>query len=101
MLLGDQLSWHLPLFAQLDPAHDCLLLAEVQEEASHVPHHPYKLIMLFSAMRHFAQALRERGWRVRYVHLDDPQNTGSLAGELARALREEGAGQAHLCETGD
>lgn len=41
-------------------------------------------MLVFSAMRHFAQALKERGYRVHYVTLEDEQNTGSLAGELQR-----------------
>lgn len=50
-------------------------------EASHVPHHPQKIALIFSAMRHFTEALRQRGVRVQYVTLDDPRNTGSVAGE--------------------
>ena len=40
LVLGDQLSFDLSLFDELDPAHDALLMAEVREEASYVPHHP-------------------------------------------------------------
>ena len=80
LVLGDQLSFDLASLADLDPARDRVLLAEVAEEAGHVPHHPQKIAFLFSAMRHFAEALRERGVAVDYVTLDDPDNSGSLAG---------------------
>ncbi len=63
-------------------------MAEVAEEAGYVPHHKKKLAFVFSAMRHFADELRQAGWRVRYVKLDDPANTGSLALEAERALRD-------------
>ena len=33
-----------------------------------------------------AFALREAGWRVDYVRLDDPDNSGSFTGEMARAV---------------
>jgi deoxyribodipyrimidine photolyase-related protein len=47
-----------------------ILMAEVMEEASYVPHHKKKIAFLFSAMRHFAESLREDGWTVDYVQLD-------------------------------
>ncbi|MDY1389856.1 cryptochrome/photolyase family protein, partial [Pseudomonas aeruginosa] len=84
LLLGDQLSFDLSLFDALDPAQDTILMAEVNEEARYVPHHPQKIVLIFSAMRHFAQALRERGWRVIYTRLDDADNSGSIAGEVLR-----------------
>ena len=39
-----------------------------------------------TAMRHFAESLRAHGISVDYVRLDDRGNTGSLTGELGRAL---------------
>ncbi len=61
-------------------------MVEVRHEAETVPHHRTKLIFLFSAMRHFAQELREDGWQVDYVDLDNSENTQSFTGELERAL---------------
>ena len=65
---------------------DTLLFCETMDEASEVPHHPKKLAFLYSAMRHFAQECREKGFEVRYVTLDDAANTGSLSGEITRAV---------------
>lgn len=101
LVLADQLSFDLASLAGLDPARDRILLAEVAEEAGHVPHHPQKIAFLFSAMRHFAAALRERGMTVDYVTLDDPANTGSLAGELARFANLHRPASIHVTETGD
>ncbi|WP_236715559.1 cryptochrome/photolyase family protein [Pseudomonas sp. BMS12] len=101
MLLGDQLSFDLSLFDALDPAQDALLMAEVMDEATYVAHHPQKIALIFSAMRHFAQALGERGWRVIYVRLDDAGNSGSLTGELLRWAERLGVEQVHLTECGE
>lgn len=101
LVLGDQLSFDLALLTALDPAQDALLMAEVAEEAGYVPHHPQKIALIFSAMRHFAEALRERGWRVHYVRLDDAANTGSLAGELRRWATRLAAGEVHVSECGE
>ena len=61
-------------------------MAEVVEEATYVPHHPQKIAFLFSAMRHFAAELRERGLLVDNVTLRQEGNTGSFTGELGRAI---------------
>ena len=39
-------------------------------------------------MRHFAASIREKGYRVEYVKLDDPENTGSLKKEVIRLLKK-------------
>ncbi len=101
LVLGDQLSLQLASLADLDARHDVVLMAEVAEEASHVPHHPQKLVFIFSAMRHFAEALRARGVRVEYVALDDPDNRGSLAAELRRWVERLQPASVQLTETGD
>ncbi len=86
-VFADQLSAKLSALADL-AAGDVVLLAEVATETDHVPHHPKKIAFLFSAMRHFAAELRDRGCNVRYVALDDPKNSGSFAGEVERAAAE-------------
>ena len=71
------------------------------EEASYVPHHKKKIAFLFSAMRHFAESLREDGWTVDYVRLDDDGNSGSFTGELMRATRRHGPDRILATEPGE
>ena len=85
-VLGDQVTRSLAALEDLDPAVDTVLMAEVQAECTYVKHHPKKIVLVLSAMRHFAQRLEAEGVRVRYVRLDDPENTGTLRGELVRAV---------------
>lgn len=87
LILGDQLSRNIAALKGADSDRDIVLMAEVSEEASYVQHHKKKIAFLFSAMRHFAKELEEDGWQVHYVRLDDPENSGSLTGEIDR-LRE-------------
>ena len=86
LVLGDQLSDRLTALEGLDPAADTVLMAEVRDEATYVRHHKQKIALVFAAMRNHAERLRARGVRVRYVAIDDPDNSGSITGELARAL---------------
>lgn len=90
VVLGDQLSPGLSALQGADKARDVVLMAEVQGEATYVRHHKKKIAFILAAMRKFAKALRGDGWTVRYVPLDDPANTGSLTGEVARALADAG-----------
>ncbi|VVQ33509.1 cryptochrome/photolyase family protein [Pseudomonas fluorescens] len=101
LVLGDQLSFDLASLAGLDREQDRVLLVEVMEEASHVAHHPQKIALIFSAMRHFAQALENQGFQVQYVTLDDPQNSGSVPGELKRWQALLQANELHMTECGD
>ena len=66
LILGDQLHHQLATLKALDRTRDVILMAEVVEEAIYVTHHPQKIALIFSAMRHFAKELKAEGWRVRY-----------------------------------
>lgn len=87
LILADQLSESISSLKGLD-SDDVVMLCEVMEEATYVPHHPKKIAFLFSAMRHFAAELQAKDIRVRYIKLDDKNNSGSLIGELERAVKE-------------
>ena len=101
LVLGDQLTRELASLRDLDPARDTVLLVEVADEATYVPHHPQKIAFLFSAMRHFAQALRVEGVTVDYVALEDAGNTGSFDGELRRAVARHAPSRIVLTEPGE
>lgn len=85
LLLGDQLSLEMSSLHQCNKAEDYILLAEVKEEATYVKHHKKKIVLLFSAMRHFANTLRDEGYQVIYRHYDDEDNQGSLLAEVRQA----------------
>ena len=85
LILGDQLNAGHSWYRQVRP--DVLyVLMEVRSETTYARHHVQKVLGFFAAMRRFAEHLRAQGHRVLYIHLDDPGNTGSFAGELERVL---------------
>jgi len=65
-LLGDQLNLDLDALA----AADEVLLIEAHGFADRKPYHTHKLTLVFSAMRHFREDLRERGRDVTYLRAD-------------------------------
>lgn len=62
--------------------NDHILMCEVIEEATYVKHHKKKIVLIFSAMRHFAQGLQKQGMQVSYSKLDAPDNGGSFKEEV-------------------
>jgi deoxyribodipyrimidine photolyase-related protein len=71
LVLGDQLSHDLSALDDFDPSHDAVLMLETAAEAQAVWSHPARIALFLSAMRHFADELRARGWRVVYRALTD------------------------------
>jgi deoxyribodipyrimidine photolyase-related protein len=101
LVLGDQLAPDAPLLAAGDPARDVVWMAEVAEESTHVWSAKARTALFLSAMRHFRDRVRAAGWRLRYTALDDASNTGTLAGELARAIAAERPEALVVLEPGD
>lgn len=99
--MGDQLSLNLSSLAAADPASSVVLMMEVAEETQYVRHHKTKLVFILSAMRHHAEALRAAGWTVDYVRLDDPDNSGSFTGEIARAIARHAPDRIVVTEAGE
>lgn len=101
LILADQLSASISCLDGMNSKYDTVLMCEVMEEATYVQHHPKKIAFLFSAMRHFAQMLHEQGVSVRYIKLDDPDNTGCLTKEMQRAVSTYNPDKIILTEPGE
>lgn len=100
-VLGDKLSHDLASLSNVDRSVAIVLMMEVAEETTYVRHHQRKIALILSAMRHFAEELRSSGWRVDYVRLDDPDNSGSFSGEVKRAVDRRRATSIRVVEPGE
>ena len=87
LILGDQLSHDISALEGLNPTSDTISMMEVEEECTYVPHHVQKIVLVLSAMRHFAAEMQERGTKVDYLQLDDPSNPGGLTSAVERAVK--------------
>ncbi|GLR69003.1 deoxyribodipyrimidine photo-lyase [Acidocella aquatica] len=101
IVLGDQLSMDISALKGLDRAADIVLMMEVMEETTYVPHHKQKIVLVLSAMRHFAEELRQIGVLVDYVALDTPDNSGSLSNEIQRAIARHAPDRLVVTEPGE
>ena len=73
IILGDQISHNISSLKNFKKSQDEVLMMEVSNEATYVNHHKKKLILVFSAMRHFAKELRNKGFSVTYSEISRSQ----------------------------
>jgi len=71
VVLGDQLDPNSAALNEFDPAQDAVWMSEASEESTRVWSAKARIAIFLAAMRHFRDALRERGWVVHYRELGD------------------------------
>ena len=72
-LLGDRLNKSLPVLksSQEQQAQTPLIMIESANYVRQQPYHRQKLVLVWSAMRHFAQELKDDGWQLDYEIAED------------------------------
>lgn len=87
VVLGDQLDEGSAVFERFDPQLDRVWMCESPAEADYVWSHKARIALFLSAMRHFRDRLRGRGWTVRYLATgehDHPTLATALSADLAQ-----------------
>jgi deoxyribodipyrimidine photolyase-related protein len=100
LVLGDQLDPDSTALDGFDPARDRLWMAEVPEEATHVWSHKARIAVFLAAMRHYAQAMRARGWPIDYLRLGEHPHV-SLAAALGHSLTHARPQRLIMTQAGD
>jgi len=101
LVLGDQLNENAAAFDDFDKTADAVLMMELDDEATYIPQRKIRLTLFFSAMRHFRNALEDKGLRVHYVELDDRNNRGGFDAEIRRWVHKTRPDRLILCKPGD
>ncbi len=99
LVLGDQLSTSNPALNAATPGQDTIVMAEVAEETTYVPHNRHKIALIFSAMRHFRDQLREQGFEVIYYPLSAGHQ--HLESAVAEAISQTAPTELLVCEPGE
>ncbi len=87
LILGDQLDEASAAFEGFDPERDVVVMIEAHEESTHVWSHKARTVLFLAAMRHFAQALAQRGWPLGYRALG-AEGDATLADGLRAAIAQ-------------
>jgi deoxyribodipyrimidine photolyase-related protein len=88
IVLGDQLDAQSSALQGFDATQDVVWMAEVAEESTHVWSAKQRIAVFLSAMRHFAEDVRERGLPLVYARMDEPGNLGTLPLELGKVITQ-------------
>jgi deoxyribodipyrimidine photolyase-related protein len=99
-VLGDQLDEHSTALADVDPATDIVLMAEVPEESRHVWSSKARTAFFFAAMRHFAAALEKRQIKLDYRRIGT-HPFESLVAVLSDAVKQYRPQAVVVAEPGD
>jgi len=100
-ILGDQLNLDISSLNDFDLSNDLIWMCEVKEEAHYVKHHKKKIAFIFSAMRHFAEELKNKKYRVHYSKLDNKNNQGSFHKEIEYAVQKHKPNKIIITEPGE
>lgn len=94
-ILGDQLHATQAALAASNPGQARVLLIESTSVLERRAFHQQKLVLVWSAMRHFAAELEQAGWAV------DQRQAASFSEALAAWVDERGITELHLMEPAD
>lgn len=102
-LLGDQLSEDMSSLRDFSKEKDLILMCEIYDEAHYVKHHKKKIILIFSAMRHFAESLRHQGFNVEYVDYQTAKKhkLNSFSDVLQHTLKSHNVDEIQVTHAGE
>jgi len=100
LILGDQLCGDQASLKASNPERSVVFMAEVQEESRSPRSSAIRSALFLSAMRHFAQQLRDAGWTVDYLRLGQHTHL-SLSAAWAHALAKHQPERVLCTEPGD
>ena len=86
VILGDQLSFEISSLEKIRKKEDKVLMMEVSNEIEYANHHRKKLVLLFSAMRHFADDLKKNKFDVTYIEFNKSEK--NFTKELERQCKK-------------
>ena len=86
VILADQLSKDISSLKNFRKDKDKILMMEVANEARYVNHHKKKLVLVFSAMRHFAKDMKSKGYSIIYSKIGESQD--NFTQELAHQCKK-------------
>ncbi|WP_438971267.1 cryptochrome/photolyase family protein [Methylophaga sp.] len=69
LILGDQLNWDSLIWKDVDLEQDLFWMAEVSDESTQTPSSKQRTTLFLSAMRHFAEEIKNKGYRLSYTRL--------------------------------
>lgn len=90
VILCDQLSTQISSLKDIH-SDDVILICETKDEFTYVKHHKKKIAFQLSCVRHFRDELKHLKCKIKYVFIDDADNSQCLITEIKKAYRSYNA----------
>ncbi len=87
IILWDQLSHNISSLDGCNKLDDIIFLCETVEDVTYVRHHKKKIAFLLAAMRHYGLELKNQGYNIKYIKIDEKYNSGYLQKEIDQFLK--------------
>tara|TARA_R110000850_G_scaffold16697_6_gene51840 strand:+ start:33144 stop:34679 length:1536 start_codon:yes stop_codon:yes gene_type:complete len=87
LILGDQLNHNHSWYRDVNE-NTLYFMAEMKQETDYVTHHIQKIVAFFESMQNFAKYLEDKGHRVIYYKINDPENTQDLSHNLKKICKD-------------
>ncbi len=100
LIVGDQLNLDNPALEDFDAEQDAVLMVEARGEATHVWSHKARIVLFLSAMRHFAQRLKNQQMMPIYLKLGE-HDFPSLKAAWAHYINALKPSKIIICEPGE
>lgn len=100
VVLGDQLDLNNPALLANPPGQADILMVESHVESTVVWVHKARIALFLSAMRHFADELRQAGYTVHYRSLNETGQR-SLVSEVELLCQQQGYTELDMAEPGE
>jgi deoxyribodipyrimidine photolyase-related protein len=101
VILPDQLSLNISSLEGCNKDKDLILLCELMEDLTNVSHHKKKIVFILSAMRHFADLLRQNNYNLKYLELEEENNSGYLIEEVRKFVSDHSISKIIITHPGD
>jgi deoxyribodipyrimidine photolyase-related protein len=88
LILGDQLNWDSLIWESIDAKNDIVLMCEVLNASLKPRSSKQRTTLFLSAMRHFAQEVKDKGYSLIYYSLS--HELADFSDALSKAKCEEG-----------
>lgn len=81
LILGDQLNYNHSWFKNKSDSVVYVMM-EIRQETDYVKHHIQKIVGFFAAMREFANHLENKGHKLVYLKINDPDNQQTISDNI-------------------
>ncbi|MGC9330424.1 MAG: cryptochrome/photolyase family protein [Bacteroidales bacterium] len=87
LILSDQLNTNHSWFNEQN-GNVLYLMMEIRQKSDHIKQHKQKLLGILASMRTFANELTDKGHKLKYMYLNDPENDHNIGWNILKIMEQ-------------